>query len=722
MRTGISLSIAILTLVALTGCGKATDNHGLKRSSDLNVVSQRERFFAEEFDLGYAEGVKLLASDSSNIEETRAWYLINTAKSAQSHLVKRLREDIEAQPATPWNRFAIAGGLVWDSLSSPEQAIDAAEGALRSRPDDADFAWLYAEALRYRGRPEPALIFLEEWTRGRTATAELHVVKGRALLDEASGSGVDNAGRDKDAAMAAFEDARRLEAQNVNAYFGAGKYLLEHGMVSQAYPLLKSAAELSSGLSVHRTLWAAIRYRDELTKLQQQKEIVADIEQLFQVYGRHSQLLATVAPIYGSLGMRDAQKAAEEEVLRVDPLGTQAEDLLLYRLAKADAALKSRPLIDNSAIKQHRAELVHFIERPQHHRASRLAKARVMLFYSLRDDPTTSAEKLLQAAESLAADEAVPPPIAFAHTAIALADRGAFLPQAERLAQAGVAYADGITTAHREQANRATANTRNPLSAAMYDALGWVYFKNRQLVEAEKVLSKAYSLNSESGLILHHLAKVNAAKGNIKAVEHYLIRCISLPTSTEEEQACVATLATNYSETHGSSKGFDSYLTTINPRVAHERFSRVVSNLESPRVAPPSFQLKSLDGSMVSSEQFAGKVALVGFFGAWCGVCRDEAAEFDRIAQKYGDRDDVVVIRISNDKNPKVLRDWIKTTGYQFRVLLDDGYVARAGITEVPSAWFLDREGRIAFYTKGRIKDLEDEYSERLNVLLKQTL
>jgi hypothetical protein len=50
-------------------------------------------------------------------------------------------------------------------------------------------------------------------------------------------------------------------------------------------------------------------------------------------------------------------------------------------------------------------------------------------------------------------------------------------------------------------------------------------------------------------------------------------------------------------------------------------------------------------------------------------------------------------------------------------VLIDDGYLAKAGVFAFPTTWFLDREGRIAFDVEGWTKELVEEFSWRIEAL-----
>ncbi len=60
----------------------------------------------------------------------------------------------------------------------------------------------------------------------------------------------------------------------------------------------------------------------------------------------------------------------------------------------------------------------------------------------------------------------------------------------------------------------------------------------------------------------------------------------------------------------------------------------------------------------------------------------------------------------------------MKERGFNFTVLLDDGYVnQQAKVTAFPTTWFLDREGRIVFKKIGWTKYLVEEFSWRIEAL-----
>ena len=94
-----------------------------------------------------------------------------------------------------------------------------------------------------------------------------------------------------------------------------------------------------------------------------------------------------------------------------------------------------------------------------------------------------------------------------------------------------------------------------------------------------------------------------------------------------------------------------------------------------------------------------------------------EMPEFQNLYEHYKDDPDVEILTINNDLNPESVPPWMEKKGYTFPVLLDDGYVNKAGIQGFPTTWFLNREGQIAFLKLGWTKELEEEFSWRIEAL-----
>jgi len=57
----------------------------------------------------------------------------------------------------------------------------------------------------------------------------------------------------------------------------------------------------------------------------------------------------------------------------------------------------------------------------------------------------------------------------------------------------------------------------------------------------------------------------------------------------------------------------------------------------------PAWELKGVDGKLVKSSEFVGKVVILDFWATWCGPCRMEIPSFIELQKQYADKGLVVV-------------------------------------------------------------------------------
>jgi thiol-disulfide isomerase/thioredoxin len=127
-----------------------------------------------------------------------------------------------------------------------------------------------------------------------------------------------------------------------------------------------------------------------------------------------------------------------------------------------------------------------------------------------------------------------------------------------------------------------------------------------------------------------------------------------------------------------------------------------------------AFNLKTLDGRPVTLESLKGRTVVINFWGIWCGWCVKELPDLQKLHEKYAADPDVAILTIDNDQNPSDVPPWMKQRGFTFPVLLDDGYVTKAGVHAFPTTWFLDRQGRKVFEKVGWSEKLLEEFSWRV--------
>jgi len=114
-------------------------------------------------------------------------------------------------------------------------------------------------------------------------------------------------------------------------------------------------------------------------------------------------------------------------------------------------------------------------------------------------------------------------------------------------------------------------------------------------------------------------------------------------------------------------------------------------------VPAPAWRLKDLDGKVVASDQFKGKVVVIDFWATWCGPCKKEIPGYVDLQKKYAS-DGLVFVGISVDEDgPEVVRKFVKEHAINYTIVMADEAVvsAFAPIEGYPTTFIIDRDGFI---------------------------
>ena len=112
----------------------------------------------------------------------------------------------------------------------------------------------------------------------------------------------------------------------------------------------------------------------------------------------------------------------------------------------------------------------------------------------------------------------------------------------------------------------------------------------------------------------------------------------------------------------------------------------------------PEFNLPSaLDGEVVKSKDFAGKVLLVTFFATWCPPCRQEVPTLIQLQNDYESKGFSVIGLSVDDKGKKVVAKMMKKENVNYPILMAKGKTARdfGGIVGIPISFLVNKQGII---------------------------
>ncbi len=135
----------------------------------------------------------------------------------------------------------------------------------------------------------------------------------------------------------------------------------------------------------------------------------------------------------------------------------------------------------------------------------------------------------------------------------------------------------------------------------------------------------------------------------------------------------------------------------------------------------PDFQLPDLNGEIIKLSQFSGKIVFLNFWATWCPPCIEEIPSINELRKRIN-RDDFVILAVNIDQTGRDnIKEFIKSKGIEFRVLLDPKSSVSAGkygITGVPETFLIGRDGRIIERYIGPRDWTDEEFVRFFNKIL----
>lgn len=125
----------------------------------------------------------------------------------------------------------------------------------------------------------------------------------------------------------------------------------------------------------------------------------------------------------------------------------------------------------------------------------------------------------------------------------------------------------------------------------------------------------------------------------------------------------------------------------------------------APSTGPVGFELASLDGGRVGSEDFAGQVVVLDFWATWCVPCRAQKAVLADVIPQYA-ADAVEVLAVNVGETDALVRDFLAGEPSPFAVVLDSDMelFTSFGLAALPSLLVLDGEGQVVDQVVGLIR------------------
>lgn len=131
----------------------------------------------------------------------------------------------------------------------------------------------------------------------------------------------------------------------------------------------------------------------------------------------------------------------------------------------------------------------------------------------------------------------------------------------------------------------------------------------------------------------------------------------------------------------------------------------------------PNWELRDLQGNLVSNAQLKGKVTLIDFSFNACAACMLSIPTLKKLHEKYKASNVSIVTINTSDPKPSVIA-FAKKNEINYPILLNGNKVAKSfQISAYPSFYLIDKNGMVAATFEGYSKELESELIEKIDNL-----
>ena len=126
------------------------------------------------------------------------------------------------------------------------------------------------------------------------------------------------------------------------------------------------------------------------------------------------------------------------------------------------------------------------------------------------------------------------------------------------------------------------------------------------------------------------------------------------------------------------------------------------------------FTLQDQYGNTHTLSEYKGKTVFLNFWATWCGPCRNEMPEIQKLHEEYEAQEDsdVVILGIAapdlgGEASEEEIKAFLEENGYTYPVVMDTtGEIFSSyGISAFPTTFMIDKDGNVYGYVSGQLSE-----------------
>lgn len=108
----------------------------------------------------------------------------------------------------------------------------------------------------------------------------------------------------------------------------------------------------------------------------------------------------------------------------------------------------------------------------------------------------------------------------------------------------------------------------------------------------------------------------------------------------------------------------------------------------------PSWQVTTLDGRKIASDDLKGKVVLVHFWATWCPPCREEMPVLQAFYQRHAKEGlEIVAISLDDDADRSKVKDFTRSDSFPVAMAGEAKVDGFGRVWVLPLSFLIDRKG-----------------------------